>query len=131
VLTASSVSSIFDPVTRSSERGNQAGDAAASNALGALPDADESTRPTTPKALGPLDHAPGETTPPATASNDLCRLDHALGETTPPATASKALGRLANTTGHDTTRTDTTSKALGRLADHAVRDILAHVRSLG
>ena len=64
-------------------------------------------------------------------SKALGALDHAPGETTPPATASKAPDRLANILGHDTTQTAITSKALDRLADLAVRDILAHVRSLG
>jgi hypothetical protein len=47
------------------------------------------------------------------------------------ATTSKALDWLTNGPVHAITQTATTSKALGRLADHAVRDILAHVRSLG
>ena len=86
----------------------------------------------TSKALGALDHALEVTTPPATASKALGRLANILGhDTTQTATTWMALGRLANTPGHDTTRTATTWKALGRLADHAVRDILAHVRSLG
>jgi len=48
---------------------------------------------TTSKALG----APRDVleTRNATTSNALGALDHALGETTPPATASKALGPLA------------------------------------
>ena len=59
---------MFDPVTRSSERGNHAGDATASNALGAPENA---LNAITVKALGALDHAHGDTTPPATASNAL------------------------------------------------------------
>ena len=47
-----------------------------------------------------------------------------------PMDARKAFGRLSNTPVHDNTQTATTSKALGALAV-ALRDILAHMRSLG
>ena len=82
----------------------------------------------TSKAIGALDHALEETTPPAIASKALGRLANILGhDTTQTAITWKALGRLAYRPGHETTRTATTWKALGRLADHAVRDILARL----
>ena len=67
-----------------------------------------------------------ESQPTAHLLKALDALDHAPGDTTPPATASKALGRLENTPGHDTTQTATASKALGALAV-AEQDILPSV----